>query len=70
VLSFGFSFFTTKDDGSGIGLSLSRPIMRLHGGALTVRSDPDEETVFHTAVLNADVAPLSSAPAPDVDQPK
>ena len=39
-------FFTTKDDGSGIGLSLSRQIMRLHGGALTVRSDPDEETVF------------------------
>jgi nitrogen fixation/metabolism regulation signal transduction histidine kinase len=39
-------FFTTKDDGSGIGLSLSRQIMRLHGGALTVRSDPDAETVF------------------------
>jgi signal transduction histidine kinase len=39
-------FFTTKDDGSGIGLSLSRQIMRLHGGALTVRSTPGEETVF------------------------
>ena len=41
-------FFTTKEDGSGIGLSLSRQIMRLHGGALTVRSDPDSdaETVF------------------------
>jgi len=41
-------FFTTKEDGSGIGLSLSRQIMRLHGGALTVRSDPDAdaETVF------------------------
>jgi signal transduction histidine kinase len=42
------SFFTTKEDGSGIGLSLSRQIMRLHGGALTVRSDPDAdaETMF------------------------
>ncbi len=41
-------FFTTKEDGSGIGLSLSRQIMRLHGGALTVRSNPDSdaETVF------------------------
>ena len=41
-------FFTTKEDGSGIGLSLSRQIMRLHGGALTVRSDPDSdaETMF------------------------
>lgn len=30
-----FPFFTTKEDRSGIGLSLSRQIMRLHGGALT-----------------------------------
>jgi nitrogen fixation/metabolism regulation signal transduction histidine kinase len=39
-------FFTTKEDGSGIGLSLSRQIMRLHGGTLTVRSEADVETVF------------------------
>ncbi|WP_083631245.1 sensor histidine kinase [Labilibacter marinus] len=32
-------FFTTKDSGSGIGLSLSRQIMRLHGGWLKVNSE-------------------------------
>ena len=32
-------FYTTKKKGSGIGLSLSRQIMRLHGGALTARSE-------------------------------
>jgi len=39
-------FFTTKQSGSGIGLSLSRQILRLHGGTLTVRSTPGVETVF------------------------
>ncbi|MBA4407849.1 MAG: ATP-binding protein [Bacteroidota bacterium] len=39
-------FFTTRENGSGIGLSLSRQIMRLHGGSLRVRSVPGKETVF------------------------
>jgi nitrogen fixation/metabolism regulation signal transduction histidine kinase len=39
-------FFTTREKGSGIGLSLSRQIMRLHGGSLQVRSVPEKETVF------------------------
>ena len=40
-------FFTTRESGSGIGLSLSRQIMRLHGGSLQVRSLPDIETTFY-----------------------
>jgi len=39
-------FFTTKKKGSGIGLSLSRQIMRLHGGNIIVHSEPGIETVF------------------------
>ena len=33
-------FFTTKESGSGVGLSLSRQIMQLHGGSLKVDSKP------------------------------
>ncbi|MGK7391981.1 MAG: sensor histidine kinase [Candidatus Cyclobacteriaceae bacterium M2_1C_046] len=39
-------FFTTKKTGSGIGLSLSRQIMRKHGGVLGVKSKIDEGTEF------------------------
>ncbi len=39
-------FFTTKTTGSGIGLSLSRQILRLHNGTITVHSAPDKETIF------------------------
>jgi nitrogen fixation/metabolism regulation signal transduction histidine kinase len=39
-------FFTSKKEGSGIGLSLSRQIMSLHKGSISVKSKPDEGTVF------------------------
>jgi nitrogen fixation/metabolism regulation signal transduction histidine kinase len=39
-------FFTTKTTGSGIGLSLSRQIMRQHQGTLTVKSTPGKGTEF------------------------
>ncbi|MBN2521250.1 MAG: GHKL domain-containing protein [Bacteroidales bacterium] len=39
-------FFTTKPKGSGIGLSLSRQIMKLHGGTITATSEPDKGTIF------------------------
>ena len=39
-------FFTTKDDGTGIGLSLSKQILRLHNGTLDVQSNPNVSTIF------------------------
>lgn len=39
-------FFTTKKSGSGIGLSLSRQVMRQHQGTLTVKSTVGEGTEF------------------------
>lgn len=39
-------FYTTKRTGSGIGLSLSRQIMQMHNGSITVESEPDVKTIF------------------------
>ena len=39
-------FFTTREKGTGIGLSLCRQIMRLHNGTISVQSTPGENTVF------------------------
>lgn len=39
-------FYSTKEKGSGIGLSFARQIMRLHNGSINVLSNAGEETVF------------------------
>jgi len=39
-------FFTTKPEGSGIGLSLSRQIMRLHNGSIRVSSEVGKGSSF------------------------
>ncbi len=39
-------FYSTKENGSGIGLSLARQIMYLHQGSISVQSVPDKETRF------------------------
>ena len=39
-------FYTTKEKGTGIGLSISRQIIQLHKGTLTLQSLPGSETRF------------------------
>ena len=39
-------FFTTKEEGSGIGLSLSKQMMRLQGGSITLLPYRNEWTTF------------------------
>jgi signal transduction histidine kinase len=39
-------FFTTKEEGSGIGLSLSKQMMRLQGGNVSLLPYRDEWTTF------------------------
>lgn len=39
-------FFTTKQDGSGIGLALSRQIIRLHGGTIHLSRNTEDKVAF------------------------
>jgi nitrogen fixation/metabolism regulation signal transduction histidine kinase len=39
-------FYTTKQDGSGIGLAISRQIMRMHNGQISLKSSTAEKTTF------------------------
>ena len=44
-------FFTTKKEGSGIGLSLSRQIMRVSGGSLSLHQDKEENTTTFRIII-------------------
>jgi len=39
-------FFSTKKEGSGLGLSLTRRIVQEHGGEIEVKSEPGQGTLF------------------------
>jgi signal transduction histidine kinase/DNA-binding response OmpR family regulator len=62
-------FYTTKDEGRGLGLAVVVGIVRAHGGALRVRSTPGAGTTFGILWPAADGAPArrSDPPAEEVE---
>ena len=46
-------FMTTKRNGMGVGLSISRTIIEAHGGRIGFEALPDEGTVFHFTLQRA-----------------
>jgi signal transduction histidine kinase len=50
-------FFTTKDNGSGLGLSVSYGIVKDHGGDIEVESSPGRGTCFRVVIPKEEPAP-------------
>jgi signal transduction histidine kinase len=44
------SFFTTKEKGMGLGLSIARSIVEAHGGRIRAESVPGEGTALYVAL--------------------
>jgi len=41
------AFFTTKQQGTGLGLPITKRIIEEHKGDISVESEPDKGTTFH-----------------------
>ena len=56
------AFCTTKPQGTGMGLAISRSIIEAHGGRLWATANAQRGATFHFTVP-AEVAPMSEADA-------
>jgi signal transduction histidine kinase/ActR/RegA family two-component response regulator len=57
-------YFTTKPEGTGLGLATSYAIVNKHGGSLAVRSKPGSGTVVTIDLPASQQTPAEQAPAP------
>jgi signal transduction histidine kinase len=48
------SFFTTKDEGMGLGLSIAHSIIEDHGGRIWVEKNPEDGAIFHFTIPAAE----------------
>jgi signal transduction histidine kinase len=55
------AFFSTKPEGSGMGLAISRSIIQSHGGRLWATANPSRGATFHFTLPNAATAHSSSS---------
>jgi two-component system, NtrC family, sensor histidine kinase HydH len=55
-------FYTTRTSGTGLGLSVARRVVELHGGTLTAEDAPEGGALFRI-VLPASGAVANGAPA-------
>jgi Signal transduction histidine kinase regulating C4-dicarboxylate transport system len=54
-------FITTKRDGMGVGLSISRTIIEAHGGRIWVEPNPTGGTIFHFTLAVVDQGDVNDA---------
>jgi two-component system, NtrC family, sensor histidine kinase HydH len=52
----GTPFFTTREDGTGLGVVLARSVLSLHGGSLRYESEPGKGTTVRATLPSAKAA--------------
>ncbi|MBZ0149297.1 MAG: PAS domain-containing sensor histidine kinase, partial [Pseudorhodoplanes sp.] len=53
-------FITTKQQGMGVGLSISKTIIEAHGGSIWIEANPDGGTIVHFTLRRASEEDLSN----------